>query len=78
MGAQPARRRRTRHAARRPPAPSRSTRDELADDDKPPILRAYLKAWAWEVGRFFDGLAADSPDADVAAAAAGFPVFRID
>ena len=37
---------------------------ELADADKPPILRAYLKAWAWEVGRFFDGLAADSPDAD--------------
>ena len=41
------------------------------------ILRAYLKAWAWEVGRFFDGLAADSPDADVAAAAPGFPVFAI-
>ena len=50
---------------------------ELADDAKPLILRAYLKAWAWEVGRFFDGLAADSPDADVAAAAPGFPVFAI-
>jgi deazaflavin-dependent oxidoreductase (nitroreductase family) len=50
---------------------------ELADDDKPPILRAYLKAWAWEVGRFFDGLKHDSPDADVEAAASGFPVFRI-
>jgi deazaflavin-dependent oxidoreductase (nitroreductase family) len=50
---------------------------ELADTDKPPILRAYLKEWAWEVGQFFDGLRADSPDADVAAAAPGFPVFRI-
>ena len=50
---------------------------ELADDDKPPVLRAYLEAWAWEVGRFFDGLTADSPDADIAAAAPGFPVFRI-
>jgi deazaflavin-dependent oxidoreductase (nitroreductase family) len=50
---------------------------ELADDDKAPVLRAYLEAWAWEVGRFFDGLRADSPDADVAAAAPGFPVFRI-
>ena len=50
---------------------------ELADADKPVILRAYLKAWAWEVGRFFDGLAADSPDADVAAAAPGFPVFTV-
>ena len=51
--------------------------EELADADKPPILRAYLKAWAWEVGRFFDGLKADSPDADVQAAAAGFPAFRV-
>ena len=50
---------------------------ELADADKPPILRAYLKAWAWEVGKFFDGLKADSPDADIAAAAPGFPAFRI-
>ena len=50
---------------------------EPADDVKPVILRAYLKAWAWEVGRFFDGLAADSTDADVAAAAPGFPVFVI-
>ena len=50
---------------------------ELPDTEKPPVLRAYLKAWAWEVGRFFDGLEAASPDADVAAAAPGFPVFRI-
>lgn len=50
---------------------------ELTDEEKPPILRAYLKAWAWEVGKFFDGLKADSPDADVAAAAPGFPAFRI-
>ena len=50
---------------------------ELTDDEKPPILRAYLKAWAWEVGKFFDGLKADSPDADIAAAAPGFPAFRI-
>ena len=54
------------------------TATELADDDKNPILRAYLKAWAWEVGRFFDGLSAGSSDEDVDAAAAGFPVFRID
>jgi deazaflavin-dependent oxidoreductase (nitroreductase family) len=51
---------------------------ELADADKPPILRAYLKEWAWEVGKFFDGLKADSSDVDVAAAAPGFPAFRID
>lgn len=51
--------------------------EELPDDAKPPIIRAYLKAWAWEVGRFFDGLTADSPDADIAAVASGFPVFGI-
>ncbi len=55
----------------------RSRAIELADAEKPAILRAYLKAWAWEVGKFFDGLKADSPDADIAAAAPGFPAFRI-
>ena len=78
VGAQPARRRRPRRAAPRSPRASRSPPTEVADGDKNPILRAYLKAWAWEVGRFFDGLTAESPDVDVDAAAAGFPVFRID
>ena len=50
---------------------------ELADEAKPALIRAYLAAWAWEVGKFFDGLTADSPDADIAAVAAGFPVFRV-
>jgi deazaflavin-dependent oxidoreductase (nitroreductase family) len=53
------------------------TAEELADDAKPPIIRAYLEAWAWEVKKFFEGLTADSSDAEVAAVAAGFPVFRI-
>ncbi|MET0146123.1 MAG: nitroreductase/quinone reductase family protein [Ilumatobacteraceae bacterium] len=50
---------------------------ELADDEKSTILRAYLDEWAWEVGRFFEGLRADSPEDDVRAAAAGFPAFRV-
>ena len=50
---------------------------EVADADKPPLIRIYLRKWAWETGAFFDGLKADSPEADVAAAAPGFPVFRI-
>src|SRR5262249_29260477 len=50
---------------------------ELADEAKPAIIRAYLKAWAWEVGRFFEGLKADSSDAEIAAVAPGFPVFRV-
>src|SRR3954451_24325767 len=28
------------------------TAPELVDEEKPPILRAYLKQWAWEVGAF--------------------------
>jgi hypothetical protein len=50
---------------------------EIADADKPPLIRLYLRKWAWETGAFFDGLKADSPEADIAAAAPGFPVFRI-
>lgn len=50
---------------------------ELPDADKPPVLRAYLAAWAWEVGQFFEGLDAESPDEVIAAAAPGFPAFRV-
>ena len=50
---------------------------EIADPAKPALIRLYLRKWAWETGAFFDGLKADSPDADIAAAAPGFPVFRI-
>lgn len=51
--------------------------EELADGDKAPIVRAYLKRWAWEVGAFFDGIDANSTDDDLLAAAPGIPVFRI-
>ena len=51
---------------------------ELADADKPPIIRAYLARWGWEVGRFFEGLTKDAGDKEIAAVAPGFPVFRID
>ena len=39
---------------------------ELSDAEKPEVLRAYLKRWKAEVGVFFDGVSADSPDEDVA------------
>jgi deazaflavin-dependent oxidoreductase (nitroreductase family) len=55
----------------------RFTPVEIADADKPELIRLYLRKWAWETGAFFDGLKADSPAADIAAAAPGFPVFRI-
>ena len=50
---------------------------ELADAEKIPVLRAYLRAWAWEVGAFFDGVGADSTDAEIAAIAPRHPVFAL-
>jgi deazaflavin-dependent oxidoreductase (nitroreductase family) len=50
---------------------------EIADADKPAVLRHYLKRWAWEVGYFFEGVTADSPEEDLERIAPGFPVFRI-
>jgi len=48
---------------------------ELADADKVPVLRAYLRRWKAEVGAFFDGVDADSSDAEIAAIAHRHPVF---
>ena len=52
--------------------------EELADADKPEILRLYLKKWAWEVGAFFgDDVKADSSTETLLHVAPGFPVFKI-
>jgi hypothetical protein len=51
--------------------------EEVADREKPPILRAYLERLAWEVNRFFGGVGADSPDERLARIASNHPVFRI-
>jgi deazaflavin-dependent oxidoreductase (nitroreductase family) len=51
---------------------------ELPDDEKPPILRAYLMRWKWEVGVFFEGVGPDSTDADLRTIAPDHPVFRIE
>jgi len=55
----------------------RFTATELADEDKPPVLRAYLKRWKWEVGMFFENITADATDEQLLAIAPGFPVFRV-
>ncbi|MER7505142.1 nitroreductase family deazaflavin-dependent oxidoreductase [Nonomuraea pusilla] len=54
------------------------TAAELSDDEKPAILRAYLKRWGWEVGRFFEGVNTSASEEQVKAVAPGFPVFRIN
>ncbi|WP_225447477.1 nitroreductase family deazaflavin-dependent oxidoreductase [Streptacidiphilus sp. PB12-B1b] len=50
---------------------------ELSDDEKPAVLRAYLRRWAWEVGMFFEDVDADSPESRLREIAPGFPVFRV-
>ncbi|MEV6287924.1 nitroreductase family deazaflavin-dependent oxidoreductase [Kribbella sp. NPDC051770] len=51
---------------------------ELADADKPEVLRLYLKKWAWEVGAFFEGdVDKNSSLETLLAVAPGVPVFRI-
>ncbi len=51
---------------------------EIPDEQKIPILRAYLKRWKAEVGIFFSGVSADSPEEDVKRIAPNHPVFEID
>jgi len=48
---------------------------ELTDDEKPPVLRAYLRKWKAEVGVFFEGVTADSTDDELRAAGPNHPVF---
>jgi deazaflavin-dependent oxidoreductase (nitroreductase family) len=53
------------------------TATELPDEQKPGVLRAYLKRWKFEVGVFFDGVGPDAPDEKLLAIAPGYPVFVI-
>ena len=50
---------------------------ELSDDDKVPILRAYLRRWKSEVGVFFEGVGPDSSDAEILAIAGKHPAFEV-
>jgi hypothetical protein len=51
---------------------------EVSDAEKVPILRAYLKKWKAEVGVFFSGVSADSPEESLRRIAPDHPVFRIE
>jgi hypothetical protein len=50
---------------------------EVPEPERPPILRAYLEKWKWEVGAFFDGVGPDSSDEELLRIAPDHPVFRI-
>ncbi|HXM54284.1 MAG TPA: nitroreductase family deazaflavin-dependent oxidoreductase [Candidatus Dormibacteraeota bacterium] len=51
--------------------------EEVPEADRIPILRAYLRLWKMEVGTFFGGVDADSPDSEFARIAPRHPVFVI-
>jgi deazaflavin-dependent oxidoreductase (nitroreductase family) len=50
---------------------------ELSDEEKAPILRAYLERWKAEVGVFFEGVGPKSSDEEIAVMAQKHPVFAI-
>lgn len=51
--------------------------DEVADDAKPELLKAYLHRWFWEVKGHIGGLTPESSDEDLRAAAPSIPVFAL-
>ena len=60
------------------PRAERFSATEIDDDHaKVPILRAYLKRWAVEVGVFFEGVGASSSEEELLAIAPRHPVFQI-
>jgi deazaflavin-dependent oxidoreductase (nitroreductase family) len=50
---------------------------ELTDEEKVPVLRAYLRRWKAEVGIFFDGTGPDSTDDQLRAIAPKHPAFEV-
>jgi hypothetical protein len=51
---------------------------EIADEQKVPILRDYLRRWKFEVGIFFGGVSAESSDEELRRIAPDHPVFRVE
>jgi deazaflavin-dependent oxidoreductase (nitroreductase family) len=54
------------------------TAREVRLEERPPILREYLERWKAEVGVFFGGVSADSPDEDLRRIASDHPVFEVE
>jgi deazaflavin-dependent oxidoreductase (nitroreductase family) len=50
---------------------------ELPEAERPPLLRAYLKKWKWEVNQFFGGVGPEDSDEELLRIAPEHPVFRI-
>ncbi|MBV9446736.1 MAG: nitroreductase family deazaflavin-dependent oxidoreductase [Streptosporangiaceae bacterium] len=50
---------------------------ELGDDEKVPVLRAYLRKWRMETGIFFGGTKPNASDDEFRAIASRHPAFEI-
>jgi deazaflavin-dependent oxidoreductase (nitroreductase family) len=50
---------------------------EVDEGDKVPILRHYLKRWAWEVGAFFDGVGGKASDDELRRIGPDHPIFLL-
>jgi deazaflavin-dependent oxidoreductase (nitroreductase family) len=50
---------------------------ELTEEEKVPVLRAYLRRWKAEVGIFFEGTGPDSTDEQLRAIAPKHPAFEV-
>ena len=53
------------------------TAEEIAEEDKVAVLRAYLARWRWEVGAFFGGVGPKSSDAEILSEGRHHPVFTL-
>jgi deazaflavin-dependent oxidoreductase (nitroreductase family) len=53
------------------------TATELPVEERPAVLRAYLKKWKFEVGVFFQGVGPDATEERMLAIAPDHPVFLI-
>ena len=51
---------------------------EVADTEKIPLLRAYIRRWWFEVKRFFDLSGPEASDDELARVAPQHPVFRVE
>jgi deazaflavin-dependent oxidoreductase (nitroreductase family) len=50
---------------------------ELAGEEAPAVLRAYLRKWKFEVGTFFGGVGPGSSDEELRRIAPDHPIFRL-
>jgi len=54
------------------------TATEVTDDEKPPLLRAYIARWRFALAVFFEDVGPDATEAELRRIAPRHPVFRVE